>query len=88
MAKKDNKETKKKFEPETKADAQVVYDEDNPETFSEFEFLSTQVEVLKETIEVLVDILRDNDLTEKKIIEADYMDDNEVFKRLDKGDDE
>ncbi len=88
MAKKDNKETKKKFEPETKADAQVVYDEDNPETFSEFEFLSTQVEVLKETVEVLIDILRDNDLTEKKIIEADYMDDNEVFKRLDKGDDE
>ena len=33
MAKKDNKETKKKFEPETKADAQVDYDEDNQETF-------------------------------------------------------
>lgn len=87
MAKKDNKETtKKKFEPETKADAPVVYDENEPETFSEFEYLSKQVEVLKETVDVLAGILISNNLTEKKIIEADYMDDNEVFKRLEKED--
>jgi len=84
MEKINNKETKKKFEPETKADAQVVYDENEPETFSEFEYLSAEVEVLKETVEVLVDILRDNNLTRKKIIEADYLDEDEVFKRLEK----
>ena len=78
------KKTKKKFEPETKADAQIIYDEDNLETFSEFEYLTTQVEVLKETVEVLVDIIRSNNLTQKKIIEADYMDEDEVFKRLEK----
>ena len=84
MKKINNKETKKKFEPETKADAPVVYDEDNPETFSEFEYLSKQVEVLKETVDVLAGILISNGITEKKIIEADYMDDDEVFKRLEK----
>jgi len=78
------KETKKTFEPKTKADAQVVFDEEHPESFSEFEYLSIQVEVLKESVERLTDIIRSNNIIKTQIIEAEDFDDDEVFKRLEK----
>ena len=79
------KENKKKFEPTVRADDQVVFgeiDENDPADFTEFEYLKTQVAVLKETVENLVSIIRVNNLVMTKTIEADYPDDDEVFKRL------
>ena len=83
MTKKETPKKKKKvFEPTIKADAQVVFDEDNPEMFTEFEYLATQVEVLKEVVQNLSDILRENNLTMTEVIVADSFDDDEVFQML------
>ena len=88
MAKKDTPKKKKTFEPTIKADDQVVFDVNNPEMFTEFEYLSTQVEVLKEVVQNLSDILRNNNITMTEIIVADSYDDEDVFKRLEVIDDE
>ncbi len=78
------KETPKKkvFEPTIRADAQVVFDENEPEKFTEFEYLSTQVEVLKDVVQNLSDILRNNNITMTEVTVADSYDDDTVFKRL------
>lgn len=84
----DKKETikEKAFEPTTRADSQVVFDENNPEIFSEFEYLSTQVEVLKEVVQNLSGILRENNITMTNVIVADSFDDDKVFTRLESDD--
>ena len=69
-----NKKIKKEFVPTMKADDRVAYDENDPEDFTQFEYLATQVEVLKETVENLVNILRANNIVLTKTIEADYAD--------------
>ena len=76
------KKIKKEFVATMKADDRVAFDENDPEEFTQFEYLATQVEVLKETVEKLVDILRDNNIVRTETIVADYTDDDTVFNRL------
>lgn len=66
-----------------KADAKVKWDEaEKPESFTNFELLKEQVEVLKEQVAEIVEILRYNEIERNETIEADYFNDDEVFKRL------
>jgi len=69
-----------------KADDKVVFEENEPEKFTNFELLQTEVEVLKETLDELVEILRYNDLHRNKEIKAEYFNLDEVFERLNKED--
>jgi len=66
----------------TKADDKVIFDEENPEKFTNFELLQTEVEVLKEKIDEIVSILDTNGITITKEIKAEHFDYDEVFKRL------
>ena len=65
-----------------KADAKVVFEGNKPEKFTNFEMLQQEVEVLKETVNEIVEILNTNNIIRTKEIEAKYFDDDEVFKRL------
>lgn len=65
-----------------KADAKVIFEKNKPEKFTNFELLQMEVEVLKETVDKIVEILNYNDINRKKEIEAEYFDYDEVFKRL------
>jgi len=65
-----------------KADAKVVFEKGKPEKFTNFEMLQKEVEVLKETVDAIVKILDYNGLHRKKIIEPEFFDYDEVFKRL------
>ena len=67
-----------------KADDKVCFDDEKveKEKFSNFEFLKVEVEVLKETVSMMVDILRDNNLHKTEKIIAEYFDDNEVHRKL------
>ena len=82
MTKKETVQKNKVFEPTIKADSQVIFDEDNPEIFSEFEYLATQVDVLKEVVQNLSDILRENNITMTEVIVADSFDEDKVFQKL------
>jgi len=74
---------KETFEPKIKADEQVEYEgADKPESFTAFEELMKKVEVMKEVIDEHAEILRDNSLVRTKEIEAPYVDDDEIYKRL------
>lgn len=66
-----------------KADAKVVFEKRKPEKFTNFELLQMKVEILRETVDGLVEILNANNITRKKEIEAEYFDYDKVFKRLD-----
>lgn len=65
-----------------KADDKVEYEGNDPEKFTEFELLMKKVEVMQETIDEHAAILQENDLIRTKKIKAPYVDDDEVFKRL------
>ena len=65
-----------------KADDKVQFEGNDPEKFTEFEMLVKKVEVMKEAINENVAILQENNLIRTKKIEAQYVDDDEVFKRL------
>jgi len=69
-----------------KADDKVVFEENEPEKFTNFELLQTEVEVLKETLNELVQIIDYNNLDRKKTIEPQFFNDDEVFERLNKED--
>lgn len=68
-----------------KADDKVKYegiDEENQPKFTNFELLQQEVEVLKENMDEIVEILKYNDIDRKKTIKPEYFDIDEVFKRL------
>ena len=65
-----------------KADEKVKFEDNKPEKFTQFELLQQEVEVLKETVEGIVDILDANQLTKTEETGAKYFDEDEVFKRL------
>ena len=64
-----------------KADDKVKFDK-QPEKFTNFELLQQEVEVLKETLDEITEILRSNEITKLQEIESPYFDQDEVFKRL------
>ena len=68
-----------------KADTKVIFEDNKPEKFTNFEWLQKEVEVLKETVDEIVGILNDNDITRTEEIKAKYFDDDDVFKRLEEG---
>jgi hypothetical protein len=66
-----------------KADAKVEYEDcDEPEKFTNFEELLIKVDVLKDQVEEMVAILRVTDLSRTKKIEAEYFDEDELYRRL------
>ena len=65
-----------------KADDKIEFEKGTKEKFTHFEMLRTEVEVLKEQVDEIVEILRYNNITKEKVIEAEYFDDDELFKRL------
>jgi hypothetical protein len=65
-----------------KADAKVVYEKNKPEKFTHFELLQQEVEVLKETVDEIVAILKANNIHRTEEIEAEYFDLDEVFRKL------
>jgi len=75
---------KKNKQPKIKADDFVEYEgsDSGAENFTNFEELLKKFEVLKENQDEIVEILKSNNVTRKKVIEADYFNDDEVYKRL------
>ena len=65
-----------------KADTKVVYEKGKPEKFTNFELLQMEVEVLKETVDKIVEILRTNDINMNQKIEAEYFNYDKVFEGL------
>ncbi|MBU2395711.1 MAG: hypothetical protein KKH70_20445 [Gammaproteobacteria bacterium] len=65
-----------------KADDKVEYEKGTKESFTHFELLQKEVEVLKEQVDEIADILNYNKIKKLKEIEAGYFNDEEVFKRL------
>jgi len=66
-----------------KADDFVKYEEIGEEmNFTNFEEIQIKVEVLQESLNEIVEILRANELVRQETIEANYFDDDEVYKRL------
>lgn len=65
-----------------KADDKVEYEKGTKEKFTHFELLQKKVEVLREQVESIVEILKDNDITRQEEIEAEYFNDEELFRRL------
>ena len=65
-----------------KADEKVIFEGNKKEKYTNFELLQQEVEVLKETVDELVRILRDNDITRTEEIEAKYFDYDKVFQGL------
>jgi len=65
-----------------KADNKVVFDEEHPESFTEFEYLKARVDQLEKISNSHADILRGNGLVLSRKFVASYFDDDEVFKAL------
>lgn len=65
-----------------KADAKVIYDENEPEKFTNFELLQAEVEVIKESLDEIAKIMKENNLYRTKKIEAEGFEEDKVFERL------
>jgi len=65
-----------------KADEKVVIEGNKKERFTNFEFLKTEVEVLRDTVDKIVEILIYNGLHREEKVEPEHFDYDEVFKRL------
>lgn len=65
-----------------KADDIVVFDEEHPERFTEFEYLQARVEQMEKVLDAHTDIMRSNRLVEKREVMAPYVDEDDVFKAL------
>ena len=77
----------KKNEPTIKADEFVEYeDTEKPESFTNFQELNAKFEVLKDIVQELTEILRENNLTREQVIHAPYFEIDDVYKRLEEED--
>ncbi len=65
-----------------KADAKVVIEKNKPEKFTNFELLQKRVDVLEESLNKIVEILRTNDIHMNQKIEAEYFNYDKVFEGL------
>jgi len=65
-----------------KADDKVELVKNEQEKFTNFEFLQAEVEVLKNNINEIVEILRHNDIERKETIEPNEFDLDDVFNKL------
>lgn len=68
-----------------KADNKVEYEDlgkDDQPKFTNFELLQAEVEVLKESIDEIIEILKYNDLERQETIEPSYFDQDEVYRKL------
>lgn len=77
MTKKENKK-----EPAIKADDFVEWEDSEKAEFTNFQELSMEVEILRETVDELAEILRQNGIERQKTIEAPYFDVDELYRRL------
>jgi len=65
-----------------KADDNVVFDEEHPEKFTEFEYIKARVSHIERVLEQHADILIDNNLVLTKENKAAYIDEDEIFDAL------
>ena len=70
-----------------KADDKVVFEDEDlevqtPQKFTHFELLEKEVEIIKESIDEIIEILRYNNIERKETIEPKYFDEDKVFKEL------
>ncbi len=65
-----------------KADDKVVFDENDPEEFTEFEYLKARMHEMEKVVDTHTDILQENNLVINKEIRASYIDEDEVFRAL------
>lgn len=69
-----------------KADDKVEYENEEgkmaKEKYSHFELLEKRVDILQDTLEECVAILRANNLTRTEKIEAPYFDEDRLFREL------
>lgn len=73
----------KNNEPKIKADDFVEYeDSEKPQKFTYFQELEMKFEVLKDVVQELTEILRENSLTRETTIVAPYFEDDELYRRL------
>jgi len=82
MKAKQNKDVKAEVKVKIKADDKVEFEEGTKEKFTHFELLQKEVEVLKETLDGIVDILNYNGINKIETIEPEGFDYDEVFNRL------
>lgn len=72
-----------------KADDKVEFEDEKgkmaKEKYSYFEMLEKRVEILQDTLEECVAILRANNLTRTEKIEAQYFDEDKLFGELEEG---
>ena len=73
----------KENKPKIKADDFVEYENsEKPESYTNFQELNMKFEVLKDVVQELTEIIRENDLTRKTTIVAPYFEDDELYRRL------
>ena len=65
-----------------KADDRVTFDEENPEKFTEFEYLVARVSHIEEVVNTHADVMQDNNLVLTELKPAPHIDDEEVFAAL------
>ena len=65
-----------------KADTKVIYEKNKPEKFTNFELLQAEVEVIKESLDEIAEIMKENDLYGTRKIEAKGFDGNKAFEML------
>ena len=65
-----------------KADDKVQFEDNEPEDYTEFKLLKSKVEVMQETIDEITSILRENGIQRTEEIIAPYVDEDEIFSRL------
>lgn len=71
-----------KKEVKIKADDFVEFEGLDQSKFTNFQELAMKVELLKENLDEITAILRENDVSRSKPIESPYFDDDEMYKRL------
>lgn len=65
-----------------KADDKVTFDEDHPEKFTEFEYLTARVSHIEEVVNAHANVMNDNNLVLTELKPAPHIDEEEVFDAL------
>ncbi len=74
---------KKQNNPKIKADEFVKHEgAEEPEKFTYFQELEMKFEVLKDVVQELTEIIRENDLIRQTTIKAPYFEVDELYRRL------
>ena len=65
-----------------KADDKVIFGKEEPEKFSEFEYLQARVSHIEEVVNSHADVMQDNNLVLTELQPAKHINEDEVFDAL------